>query len=753
MASSFDKRMQKVIDLAREVAAKTSPGVEDTPMPKPGQPIPVQHFPVPGFADGGKAVRRAMMTANAVTRAPGGRANANKWSGNRDNSFETLGNILEGVRGTVTGRMVNAYQGGTGHEATHALYGDLHRLAKEGKVGRKWYERSSKRILQHLGGDKNAADKFAQLVAIYSPQTTVPVNTVNAMKAYNRASAGHTIWNGNIVDRDRTFRTIKEANDHVRALGGEDAGFTKVPLDDTGKRFLIAQHRPGSYENIATADRDLKAHLVMNENIPFEGRKTNNFYNNLMVHIDPKRLQGSTQDLWMAKAFGFHDPAVGNNAKYDYMERLTEKLANDLGWKPHQVQAAIWTAMKTRQESVDDAVKQEAIEKGLGHMIPGKGKTMKFELHKGREGDYSELMRERALGAKVTPKQIADSARDFSDFLDQNLAHVSWEATPSNKIQHFAGFDALPPEAKADYHTRISKALQDDKGGDLLAKYLGVMSPGAVEAPGYWEGASNPASHTLMGATRIKAAGQAPDIDAPSKHLMDLYGDAMGLLLKQDGVGYHRPYFNPKVTQANGVEYHFEHPTDKNFKLSRDHIVNLGKALDEHAPGASLIPIGGNKVRVLNFSDSYPDQRHFHKAVDRVVSSSPDLTQQGVTAHKRVFASDGDLRSNDWKENARGEDYRSRIGAAGRPDVLEYLSTVLAPRVEAVDRDFAEEHGLQRDHGLEHTLRNLHEPQAAPAQAPVMPVAPAPSMVPPQPQFAHGGAIDHALQVAAQYRR
>ena len=74
---------------------------------------------------------------------------------------------------------------------------------------------------------------------------------------------------------------------------------------------------------------------------------------------------------------------------------------------------------------------------------------------------------------------------------------------------------------------------------------------------------------------------------------------------------------------------------------------------------------------------------------------------------------------NDWKENARGEDYQSRIGAAGRPDVLEYLSAVLAPRVEAVDRDFAEEHGLQRDHGLEHTLRNLHQPQAAPAQAPV----------------------------------
>jgi len=55
--------MQKVIDLAREIAAKTSPGVEDVPMPKPGQPIPVLHYPVPGFANGGKTVRRAVMAA------------------------------------------------------------------------------------------------------------------------------------------------------------------------------------------------------------------------------------------------------------------------------------------------------------------------------------------------------------------------------------------------------------------------------------------------------------------------------------------------------------------------------------------------------------------------------------------------------------------------------------------------------------------------------------------------------------------
>jgi hypothetical protein len=88
------------------------------------------------------------------------------------------------------------------------LYQDLKGLAVEGDVGKEWYERSSKRILEFVGGDPEAADKFAQLIAIYSPQTAVDVNTQNAMKAYNRALTGEKLWDGQIVDRDRPFRTI-----------------------------------------------------------------------------------------------------------------------------------------------------------------------------------------------------------------------------------------------------------------------------------------------------------------------------------------------------------------------------------------------------------------------------------------------------------------------------------------------------------------------------------------------------------------
>ena len=621
-----------------------------------------------------------------------------KWGQNKSLEFGDLAKILEDVRSTKLGRTIQRYQTPEAGEATQTMYKDLLGLAKEGTPGRKWYEKSSKRILDYVGGNKNEADKFAQLIAIYSPQTTVPVNTSNAIKAYNRSKVGHKIWNGDIVDREKTFDKIADVTKYINSLGGSKAGFTKIPLDDTNKRYLIARHDPKSYDNIATADRDLKAHLVMNEGIPFEGRKTNNFYNNLMVHIDPHRLQGSTQDLWMAKAFGFHDPAIASGAKYDFMERLTEKLSKELNWKPHQVQAAIWTAMKTRQESIANDAKKEAIKQGLAKLVSGpKGKD-KFVINEGNEDKFSELLRDMAMKAPISRKKIKESSKDFSDFLDQNLAHITWESAPSKRIAHLQGLEDLPPEARAEYHGLMSRAMHDDKGNDLLAKHLGIMTPGSVDAPGYWEEKSNPASHVKVASTRIKGAEQRPDIDEPSKELLNIYANAKGLLHKQDGVGYHRPFFNPKISEANGVEYNF----DKD--LTPDHVIGIGKALDAHTSGSGLIPVSPRTVRVINFGNNYPDQRDFHKAVDNVMSTSVPDTH---TAIKRAFASDGDLVGNDWEINKNGEDYRQRLSASKRPDVLKFISTVLAPRVEAVDREFAQKHGLQTDPQLESSLRSL----------------------------------------------
>jgi hypothetical protein len=642
------------------------------------------------------AERTALESADTTARM------AEKFAGKAGTAPEEMANMFDDVRGTQVGKMVERYQDLPPEEAMQLLYQDLKGLAVEGEVGKEWYERSSKRILEFVGGDAEAADKFAQLIAIYSPQTAVDVNTQNAMKAYNRALAGEKLWDGQIINHDMTFNTVNGVDKYIKSLGGSKEGYTKIPLDDSGKRFLIAKHgNPNAYENIATLDRDLKAHLVMNEGVPFNGRKINNFYNNLMVQIDPSRLQGSTQDLWMARAFGYLDDAVGGGQKYEFMERLTADLAAELGWQPHQIQAAIWTAMKTRQEGVKDAVKATALELGIAERVPDpqSPKKMLFKVKEGREAEYGALMREQSLGADITPEAIAAAARDFSDFLDQNLAHISWESAPSTKVGHLDGFESLPPEAKAEYHMGIQQALQDENGQDLLARYLNILSPGAVDAPGYWEGASNPATLRQVGATRIKAAKQAPNIDSASKEMMEIYASALGLLLKQDGVGYHRPYFNPQITKANGMEFRFEKP------LSSDDIVGLGKALDAKFGGSvAMIPSGGSEVRFLNFGDT-KNQKDFHKDVAELVGSA----KMDNSATARAFASDGDLVSNNWQERPNGEGYIRRIGSSGRSDVLEYISDFLAPRVEAFDKSFAAKHGLKRNEALEGQIRNAKD--------------------------------------------
>lgn len=744
------------------------------------------------LAEDASKVERVAEDASAAAKVEGaadeGIGMSNRFIGKAGNSSEDMSALLEQVRSTELGKLGERYQNLPAEEAHKLLTEDLRGLAKEGEVGKEWYERSSKRILEFVGGDKDAADKFAQLIAIYSPQTAVEVNTQNATKAYNRALTGEKLWDGKIVDRDMSFPTIKAANDYVRKLGGSEQGFTKIPLDDSGKRFLIAQHGDAkSYENIATLDRDLKAHLVMNEGVPFNGRKTNNFYNNLMVQIDPARLQGSTQDLWMARAFGFLDDAIGDNKKYNYMERLTADLADEFGWKPHQIQAAIWTAMKTRQEGVKDAVKAAAVEKGLAQMVPDPktpGKTI-FTVNDGAEQAYGEMMRKAALGADVTPEAIASAARDFADFLDQNLAFITWEATPSKRVGHMPGFEKLPPEVRAEYQMGIQQVLQDADGNDLLARYLNILSPGGFDAPGYWEGASNPQRITQVGTTRVKAAGQKPTMDSASTELMQTYAAALGLLLKQDGVGYHRPYYNPQIGKANGVEYKF------GKALSSDDIIRIGRDLEsKFGDAVGLIPVGNDTVRIVNFYwpsgshgfgkvyeyrtakgkkafarsvddiptdakvypeltitgephpeagkriefshemgristdakgkqslQTYRDQRDFHDLVDRVISSD----KIDNTANARFFGSDGDLISNrtpkqaakdqspGWKGNKNGEGYIQRLRAAGRSDVLEYISDFLAPRVEEFDRQFAAQHGLKRNEALEGQIRNAKD--------------------------------------------
>lgn len=168
--------------------------------------------------------------------------------------------------------------------------------ARQGADGRYWYEDSARRILEIAGGDRERAERIAQLVAIYSPQNEIIPNLGQALKAYRQ-------W-----------------------VGGEGI-------------------------SVRTGHQDRTAQAVL-EGKDWGGRKTNTFYRNMLEDIDPEKyaeLYGDeaddvTVDRWMYRIFGLDDRATGY---YDLVQDATRAVAQHLGFeKPKHVQAASWVIAK-----------------------------------------------------------------------------------------------------------------------------------------------------------------------------------------------------------------------------------------------------------------------------------------------------------------------------------------------------------------------------------------------------------------------
>src|SRR5215831_6362179 len=85
------------------------------------------------------------------------------------------------------------------------------------------------------------------------------------------------------------------------------------------------------------------------------GRKTNRFYGNLLETVDPEKYAKTfpggevTNDIWMARLFGLKSD-VPTPKEYDAMTKMVQRIADQLGWEPKQVQAAMWIAKKARDE-------------------------------------------------------------------------------------------------------------------------------------------------------------------------------------------------------------------------------------------------------------------------------------------------------------------------------------------------------------------------------------------------------------------
>jgi hypothetical protein len=505
----------------------------------------------------------------------------------------------------------------------------LRQLAKEGEVGRFWYEQSSRAILKFVGGNREDAEKFVALIAIYSPNNAVAGNTTAALLAWYQYKAG-------------------------------------VPI------------------RVAMKTADAKANDLMYGGKMWSGVKTNSFYQNLMVEIDPSKLDDgvATMDMWMALAFDYGDKSVDQGPKYRFMERETQRLANELGWSAHQVQAAIWTGMKGRIDPVRDQLKERELKLGIGEMYDDDGKQ-KYRVKKGREYDHFRLAHK--IGMEWTPaaNHFKDASYDFSDALRERSAQMSWEARPSSKVGKFPELFTAPVEQQAEYMAAIDAALRGPDGRDLIAEKLGVLAGPTSINPSAWEGDVGIGGQVQAPiAQEAGKTGPKRVVDPKAREAFDLWSAVRGLVLKQDGVYWHMPVFEAVKRDQNGLQVTFPRPLTVEDTRALYNAIIAKAGHNRWAPA-----VEGNVVRVLNFEDT--PNAEFRKTIIAALESNDVMDGWELAG----FRSDGSAIENDWKENPNGEGYRQRLVAAGRSDVLAWADTALADAVKRVDEDFAKRYG------------------------------------------------------------
>ncbi len=549
-------------------------------------------------------------------------------------------------------------------ERLSVLQRGLKRAALEGEAGRFWYENSGKAILRMMNGDKDMAEKFSKILAVYSQSTGVAPNMTNALKAWYQ-------WLGN--------QAIK-------------AG-----------RF---------------GDQDRRASEILYDNKSWEGEKTNNFFGNLMRLIKPDEYadhQGVTNDMWMMRMFGYPNDSPTAQA-YRFVETETNRLAQELGWEPQQVQAAIWTAIKTRAEN--SAVKnmtdaQSIAAKDLKMKTNNKGKVVRTFKDAKAEARHRERWFMNAMNADISPQEIAAQKFDFADALSVHEAQVSWESRPGRKTGILPEVNDATFEQQWEFHQAIMKALLGPTGENLLAEMMKLPVVGEFQGPGVYQNEFTPGSQTqfavpprhkpgtidkgekLTKEQKADKANEKKTLDPKTKESITAYAAIIGAILKQEAMAWHRPFYAAAKRDANGVEFAtgqtilVDQAKALYTKLSQE-LASANLGIDIDAVGIVPSPDG---VRVITFAPV--DNVKFHKVVEKAFEESLGDSEASVF----YFATDGDYVSNDWSVSPNGEDYFKRATEAGFKEAVTYATDILAPKIRAVHESFAEKYGWTNPYG------------------------------------------------------
>ena len=398
----------------------------------------------------------------------------------------------------------------------------IHQLVQEGKRGRFWYEQSAQSILDLTGGDVAQAEKIIGLLAIYSPQTAVFTNLTFAVRAYQQFLRGEQV-------------------------------------------------------DVKTGEQDAKAQAWLKDGKDWGGRKVNNFYINLMHELVADlsqeeitklkipndvmaNIKGATVDLWVFRALGYNVDAAGSergvtagglktsaDSKYGFAENELRRVAGELNqdlapgeqrWLPHQVQAALWSAIKARHElpEVKTAATAESIARGYTKMVPHKktGKLVPKFPSQGQPGrsEHMAIWREHAL--KATPEAVAgimsEASGSFGTAIDRTIQNITSETIPSATLNH--PINKATPEQKRAFHREAAALTIDERGRDVVADKIGAFLNITKEGSGVFEGNISP--NTI---TKILLEKPSGYFDATTAKLV---AKARQFIYRQDAVPFFR---------------------------------------------------------------------------------------------------------------------------------------------------------------------------------------------------------------------
>ncbi len=544
-------------------------------------------------------------------------------------------------------------------------------MAKQGEVAKDWYPISSREILDTVHGDKAEAERLAQLIAIYSPKQRVAPNWNTAIRAWLQYKGGaKKISSGMHTWQDRAAEKL--------LFGGEK----------------------------------------------WEGRKTNSFYGNLMHQIDPGNPAYKdlvTIDRQMMVAMGYDNKGPGD-AQYAWAERHIRDVAYDLGWEPHQVQAAMWTSQKYRVEVLAKVKK----------------------------------------GEKAPPVTLFS----YREAAAQAMGQVNFETTPHPTSGDIPGIHRGTYDQKQEYMTAALEVGRDPDGGDRLARIIGIPAGTIFQAPGYYKQQSEPGAHAtpqmpsahggswvLFGehapgwtptsnlsklpkaiAEKVRAGGyhldhatktvytdksekgrlsktswakavagalsevsgksfDADDVMRPqnmephARVQVEAYAAATAYLYRQESVGYGKSRRVEKVAHANGYHVRLDRLATKQEVADLHATVTKYLGIDPSSTKADdVFPKATLRgVSLVNYS-GIPAEK-FNPAAKKACR---DILGGDIKG-KGAYYEDGGLVPADWKGNPDGRRIL-RTATGGRPTIQRALEHFRAD-VEKVNSRYAEKYG------------------------------------------------------------